>query len=213
MQFVDLSSAIKASVSVITMLIVSSSVLIAQEPSIRTVPFKLDPRSSITVNGTSTVNSFSCTSENIEGSGSVTRDQDAIGVANISVQIETEVENFDCRNWRMTKDLWKALKSKDHPRIFYELDTTPIEPSADLGKEVFQINASGRLIIAGSERQIEVLLTATRASESAFDLTGTQEILMTDFGVEPPTALFGLVKANDQIIIHFDLKPAVTPSQ
>jgi hypothetical protein len=34
---------------------------------------------------------------------------------------------------------------------------------------------------------------------------GSLQVRMTDFGVEPPTALFGLVKAHDDILIRFHL--------
>jgi len=36
-------------------------------------------------------------------------------------------------------------------------------------------------------------------------VTGKKEIKMTDYDVEPPTGLFGLVRAEDELTVHFDL--------
>lgn len=34
---------------------------------------------------------------------------------------------------------------------------------------------------------------------------GTLPIQMTDFNVEPPTAMLGLIRARDKITVHFDI--------
>jgi len=35
--------------------------------------------------------------------------------------------------------------------------------------------------------------------------TGSQELLMTDFGIDPPTAVFGTIRSKDEIRIEFDV--------
>jgi len=34
---------------------------------------------------------------------------------------------------------------------------------------------------------------------------GALPILMTDFGITPPTALFGVVRTEDRLVVKFDL--------
>jgi hypothetical protein len=34
---------------------------------------------------------------------------------------------------------------------------------------------------------------------------GSKAIKMTDYNVEPPTAMLGLVKAENELTVHFDL--------
>jgi hypothetical protein len=42
--------------------------------------------------------------------------------------------------------------------------------------------------------------------ENGVGVSGSIEILMTDYGIKPPTALFGLVKVNNNVSVHFDLR-------
>ena len=39
----------------------------------------------------------------------------------------------------------------------------------------------------------------------SFRLTGTHEIIMTEFQVDPPPALLGLIREDENITIEFDL--------
>lgn len=37
-------------------------------------------------------------------------------------------------------------------------------------------------------------------------VSGSIEILMTDYGIKPPEALFGLIITNDNVYVKFDLR-------
>lgn len=45
----------------------------------------------------------------------------------------------------------------------------------------------------------------TRASPGHFVAYAQTDLLMTDFGVTPPVALFGLIKGGDKVRVIFDL--------
>ena len=36
-------------------------------------------------------------------------------------------------------------------------------------------------------------------------VTGSTRLRLTDFGIEPPTKFFGLVRVHNEIDVHFDL--------
>ena len=55
------------------------------------------------------------------------------------------------------------------------------------------------------ERRIDVHLVADRVSFLTFSLKGSEEILLTDYGIDPPTALLGLIRTGDRITIEFDM--------
>ena len=42
-------------------------------------------------------------------------------------------------------------------------------------------------------------------SPTSIRFTGEQEMLMSDFGIDPPTAVFGTVRSADEIVIRFDV--------
>ena len=41
--------------------------------------------------------------------------------------------------------------------------------------------------------------------ENLYKITGSKKLSMFDFEITPPTAFFGLIKANDTLEIYFDL--------
>ncbi|MGH9361260.1 MAG: hypothetical protein ACRD2T_05030, partial [Thermoanaerobaculia bacterium] len=42
-----------------------------------------------------------------------------------------------------------------------------------------------------------------------YRITGALELKMTDFGIQPPTALMGLIRAGDGLRVRFDLRLAL----
>jgi polyisoprenoid-binding protein YceI len=62
----------------------------------------------------------------------------------------------------------------------------------------------GTLTIAGVEKDATLNLQAVRKG-TQLGVTGTTEVLMTDFGIAPPKALMGMVRANPKVVIKLDL--------
>jgi hypothetical protein len=60
-------------------------------------------------------------------------------------------------------------------------------------------------MLAGSSREVEVLVIAERLTRDRFRIRAELPLRMTDFGIQPPTALFGMVKAKDELLVRFDL--------
>ena len=203
----------KTLITITTILLTIASTSSAQAPSNVRVLFRLESLSAITIEGMSTVNSFSCTSKFIQGYGNLSGDPTTPEYSEVSAEVAAQVKLFDCGNSRMNKDLWKALQSDQHPLIMYTLDTASVSLPSDGRNEEIDVSASGTLTIAGTERPVELQLKAVQLSENLYSAIGTHEILMSDFNVEPPKALFGLIKARDRITIHFDLKTRLTTLQ
>lgn len=204
---------VKYSVTISTILLAIASISAAQAPSEIGLHFQLEPGSRISIKGTSTVNTFTCTSSFIQGSGTLAVDPMSRGGNEVKAEIGAQVKLFTCGHSRMSKDLWHALKADDHPLIYYRLNNAVSEGPIPAPGTEFPINAEGTLSIAGRERPIELSLVATKVSPTHYSVRGAQEILMSDFGVEPPTALMGLIKAHDLITVQFDLISTTTTFQ
>ncbi|MEP1791697.1 YceI family protein, partial [Reichenbachiella sp.] len=67
------------------------------------------------------------------------------------------------------------------------------------GKELL---GKGELLIAGKSNEIPVRLTINNTSK--LSVSGSIKIKMTDYGITPPTAVFGTIKTGDDITIQFD---------
>ena len=42
--------------------------------------------------------------------------------------------------------------------------------------------------------------------------TGQHPMLMSDFGMDPPSAMFGQLRTADEVVVHFDLVVAPGPA-
>lgn len=100
----------------------------------------------------------------------------------------------------LDKNMYKALKTKEHADITFRM--TKLEGTAGA------LKATGILKIAGVER--EVLLPLKTAKKGAnLSVTGELVVLMTDYGISPPKAMMGMVKADPKITVTFDIVLAI----
>lgn len=95
-----------------------------------------------------------------------------------------------------------ALKSGEHPDIVYELVSATATPDAT-GK--YTLATKGRVTIAGVTKEIDQAAAAERAPGGALKFTGSQPLLMSDFGMTPPTAMFGALRTGNRVVVHFEL--------
>ena len=96
----------------------------------------------------------------------------------------------------LDKNMHKALRVKEHADIVFRL--TRLEPG-----QAGPLNAVGVLRIAGVEREIVLLLKIERRGPSLV-VRGELPLLMTDYGIKPPTALLGALKTDPKVTIAFE---------
>jgi polyisoprenoid-binding protein YceI len=71
----------------------------------------------------------------------------------------------------------------------------------------------GTLLLAGVCRPVVMQVTTLAVDQGKWHLEGSEKIRMTDYGVKPPSALFGTMKAAPDITIHFKtnfIKPSLS---
>lgn len=98
--------------------------------------------------------------------------------------------------------LSEALEAKKYPLIRgvvqgYETHGKNADGST-------RVTATVALTIAGTSKTLPVDATLTIKGNQA-RIQGEKELLMTDFGVTPPTLMLGVIKVADKITIRFDL--------
>lgn len=96
----------------------------------------------------------------------------------------------------LDKRMHKALKADEHPDIVFRL--IRLEPGASDA-----MKAVGALRIAGVERQVTLDLKTERLP-AALKVRGEVRLLMTDFGVKPPTAMLGMLKTDPKVTVTFE---------
>lgn len=111
------------------------------------------------------------------------------------------VAALKCGNGRMEADLRNAVREDEHPVISFALTGWELAS----GEDGFHGTAHGRLTLAGVTREVEVEVRGEGDVSGEVRAIGTTRLLMTSFGIEPPSALFGLIKARNEVTVRFEL--------
>ncbi|MFM8439542.1 MAG: hypothetical protein ACKOAX_13785, partial [Candidatus Kapaibacterium sp.] len=73
----------------------------------------------------------------------------------------------------------------------------------------FDVVAMATLTITDVCKPIVMDVRGIRLSADRYRFVCSKNVRMTDFNVSPPTALFGLIKVNDDIRINLDITASV----
>jgi len=101
----------------------------------------------------------------------------------------------------LDKNMHKALKVEQFPEITFRL--TRLE-SATPGA----VKAIGVLRIAGVDREVALDLKTARKG-GLLVVTGSLPLLMTDYGIKPPTAMLGMLTTDPKVTVSFETVLAV----
>ncbi|WP_242157784.1 YceI family protein [Aestuariivivens sediminis] len=161
--------------------------------------FKLDAgNSSLKVFGTSSLHDWHIQTDSYNGTVSFTSLED-FNLDKLQVNIVTETLKSGKKS--MDKNTYKALKTDKFPKITFHL--TQVKGVKSLGENRYIADTSGDLFISGTKRNISLQLKA-EVNGNTIKLIGEKTFLMTDFNVDPPTALLGTITTGDEITIKFE---------
>jgi hypothetical protein len=127
--------------------------------------------------------------------------------------LRVPVTSFRCGNRIMEGDMRRALKADDHPHIEFVFRELRGGVQHDVDTNLYHATIAGDLSLAGRTRTIDVVVSAERISRSSFRIRAVLPLQMTDFGVTPPTALFGAIRARDRLTVSFDLILDMQPNR
>jgi len=167
----------------------------------------LAPESQLRVEGTSTVRGFSCEAKEINGAIQADPEASSVDIARLGtivrgVAVEIPVGSLDCGNGTMNDHMRKALQAKDHPTIVFRVVSHKVTVAED-GKAA--VDMEGDLTIAGTTKRINVSATAASGAGGVIQVTGSKELNMKEYGVNPPKLMMGAMKVNENVVIHFDM--------
>lgn len=174
------------------LLMLSSITLTAQN-------YKLDvANSNLTVFGTSNVHDWEINAEKQQGNMALNSEN---GIKTLEIIIEAE--GLKSGKSGMDKNTYKALNTKTHKNIeFKYASTTATEKN---GNDTYKLSTQGMLKINGVSKTIPITLDL-KLVDGVVTVTGKKTIKMTDFEVDPPTALLGTIKTGDEVTISFNSK-------
>jgi len=156
--------------------------------------------SKLSIFGTSNVTDFQCLNKEkfkVETlTHSLTIDNETVLVSGDTLKLQ--IDNFDCGRKGINKDFRKTLQSDEYPDI--DISLLSFKTSSDLLEEV-----NIQISLAGTDKKYKLEFTSTYQEDGTIKIEGEQKLAMTDFNIDPPKALFGLIKVRDELVIKFTL--------
>jgi polyisoprenoid-binding protein YceI len=162
----------------------------------------IQPSSYLVLKGTSTLHDFECKTTTIQGTIEMDPRLESFTNADITIP----VKNIHSESSSMDDNMYEALKTDKNPDIRFSLlypdtvtDLNPVHADSTL-------KLRGTLAVAGKEKKIDLEVVVRKKENGIVMVHGKMELLMTDYGVEPPTFMLGILKTGNEVVIEFDLE-------
>ena len=165
----------------------------------------LQPQSRLWIDGTSSIRSFSCKASevnaSVEATGPNAIAQLLTGEKGVkTVRVNVPAEQLDCGNGTMNEHMRKAIKLSEYKSIEFRLTEYTVAHNADGISGAID----GSLLLGGVTKPIT--LQATGKSEGGMlHITGSYDLDMTEYGLKPPTLMFGRIKVGKTVKVNYDL--------
>lgn len=180
---------IRSTLSGILVLLFLSSALFAQS-------YTISDQSTAVVIGTSTLHDWESDVEEIKGEASIETSSGQIEDIT-KMDLQFKVESIKSGKSRMDRITYETLKSKKHPQITFEIqDVLSINGN--------QAKVSGNLNIAGYTKEV-IVEGMLMNGGNEIQVKGNHMIDMTEFQIDPPTAMLGAIKVGKDVEFKFDI--------
>ena len=157
--------------------------------------------SSLKVEGTSNVHDWEISAKDLQGSMKVQMTDGQL-VQIDDIKFTVVAESLKSGKGGMDKNTYKALNTDKHKTITYQLQK--VNNLDCTSKSSCKVTTTGVLTIAGTKKNVEMVFDA-KVSGDKIVLSGNKKIKMTEFNVEPPTAMFGTITTGDDLNIKFQV--------
>jgi hypothetical protein len=162
----------------------------------------------LSISGTSTMHPYTVSTKTLNVVGGNATSADLKGLLQPGMlqdfALQIPVSSFTSDKDGLTKQMAKALKADKHPVITFKLNGYTVEP----GPAGVAIKPTGTLTVAGVEKPVDMVLEVKEAA-GTLHVRGTRDLLMTDFGIKPPTMFMGMLKTDDKVTITFEFQLAL----
>jgi polyisoprenoid-binding protein YceI len=168
-------------------------------------PLRLEVRadSRLWLEGSSNVRDWRCDATSLDASIDLDASAERSGDTRVRrVQVRVPTYSLTCGRSQMDRIMYKALHVDDEPDCRQIVGRFDVIADDEMRQSLVM---QGTLRVAGVERIVRVPVQLEQMRDGTIRARGALPILMTDYGISPPTALFGVLRTENRIIVKFDL--------
>lgn len=163
----------------------------------------IDSESRLIIHGSTNVNTFTCsfdythTTDTLEFSKN-SKTSELVFSKN---RMQIPVRKFDCGNRQITKDFWETLQADIHPVLnikFRSLQNLHLNRPS--------VKGSVDITLAGVTQRYTVWYQVIVLDEKTVLLKGNQGVNFSDFKLQRPQKLMGLIKVEECLNVEFNLQ-------
>jgi len=170
--------------------------------------YSLLPGSKVSVHGSTNINEFTCFSDETYSPHSanlfINDLKNNITFQNVILKVTTE--SLECGNEGMNRNLCRTLSADKFPYIIVELEHASVKDDQPLNlSQWMHMTGKVYISIAGKRRVQQIDFVAKQNGNGVYHFMGEHHISLSQYHLDPPTALFGLVKVKDVMTVKFDL--------
>lgn len=177
----------------------------AEEP--RRISLTFLPQSTIVIKGKSNISEFSFSQTKALAQKEILVDASLIQPPQLLSEISLNIplSGFRCKNPLMLNDFLNVTRASEYPNVVITIHNIEIDYSLGrIMKNSFSGKASITITLANKSKPYTISFTG-KLSDQVMNLNSSVEIAFSDFNIDPPTKLGGLIKVKNQLIIELNL--------
>ena len=148
-------------------------------------------QSTMSINGTSSLHDWESIVNDFSVTGNISEE------AVTELKVEVIVKSIESGKSIMDSKTFDALKEKEFPTISFQAARLKIDGE--------KISGKGTVNVAGQSKEISIAAKILQQSKSELKVAGEVNIVMSEFQIEPPKAMFGTLHTGDQVTIKYEL--------
>lgn len=164
----------------------TTSILVAQ------TDYVLDTgNSSIFISGTSTLHDWESKVDQFEAT--VNKNDNTLS----NVRVVIQVTSIKSGKSGMDANTYNAFRYRQNPTITFICDELTVSGT--------KVTGTGKLTMNGTTNDIPVDLKLEQWTGASFSVLGNLNLKMTDYNIDPPTAMMGAVKTGNEVSLQLSI--------
>lgn len=152
--------------------------------------------------GTSNVHDWIMTANNIESTGMFKFNSRNEMVDLTALKFTVVAKSLTSGKSSMDGRTYKSIKESEYPKITYQLTFATVTM---VQANKYAIQTTGTLTIAGKTQTIAMKVMALVNADHSISCHGTEKLMLTDYGIAPPSFMLGAMKVGNDLTIQFEL--------